>query len=503
MRLGTTLALGIAGWLLACGPSNVQKVQPEMRVRNGTAELAEGAAIDMGGTPVLNTAEVTLTIMNVGLGDLHLTGATLALDSSTPDGSFAVKEPRPQKVPQGQSLPLVVQFIPQAQGGPFGAELTLTSDDHKRPTVHLKLSGTGTTVAAIEVAPTTLDFGVVGEGTRKVKKVRVTSTGTADLIIQSLAFKDGSDPAFVFVGSTQTPAILKAPGGGDPGESVDIALAFSPAAATPRNATATLVIGSTDPGNRAFEVTLSGVTNHAPIPNSGGDRDAAPLDVVTLDGGLSTDPDGDLPLAWDWTLVAQPANSQTVLSGPGTQKPTLQLDLAGEYVVSLGVIDSLGLPSVKPSLARIRAIPADKLYAELVWTDPVTDLDLHLFNDGASVKNDWGNKNDCFYLNPHPDWGNPGDTRDDPVLRRDDLAGFGPEIIAYPSPPAGTFTFAVQYFASHGYGAAVQPTVRIYSYGVLAAEFSHPLDKPGQIWTVATVSWPSGTVSKVDLVTGP
>lgn len=486
-------ALGLCA-AAACGGGGVKKVYPEIHVKLAGAELADGATIDFGGVPVLNAKELALDVTNAGRADLDLASA----DATDQTGSFSAKPLASKKVKPGGTARVTAVFTPQAQG-PATGTLVINSDDRTHPKLTFNLTGTGTTVGCLDVAPASLDFGVVAEATQALKRLTLTSCGTADLIVQSIQMKDGSDPAFGFVGSVATPATLAAPQGGNPGQSVDIAVAFAPTGSSPRTAAGTVVIGSTDPNHRTFEIPVTATVNHAPIADAGGDRDAAPLDSIVLDGSKSTDPDGDLPLAWDWTLVSQPANSQATIQGADTANPKLWLDLAGEYVVSLNVYDSLGLESVRPSVAHIRAVPADKLYAELVWADGYTDLDLHLINTGHTTA-DLGTKDDCFYLNPTPDWGVAGVTADDPRLLRDDLAGYGPEIISYPNPPDGTYTWAVVYYASHGYTQPVDARLRIYSYGVLVADIGHALASQGQVWTVATVDWPSGVVTTVDSV---
>src|SRR5256885_7064764 len=59
------------------------------------------------------------------------------------------------------------------------------------------------------------------------------------------------------------------------------------------------------PKNRIIEIPVSALTNHAPIADAGGDRDAAPLDTLTLDGTKSSDPDGDLPRSEEHTSELQ------------------------------------------------------------------------------------------------------------------------------------------------------------------------------------------------------
>ncbi len=61
---------------------------------------------------------------------------------------------------------------------------------------------------------------------------------------------------------------------------------------------------------RLDSVTIS-TTNSAPVAEAGRDRAIALGQTVRLDGGASSDVDGD-PLSYSWTLVARPAGSAAV-----------------------------------------------------------------------------------------------------------------------------------------------------------------------------------------------
>ncbi|HEV8395116.1 MAG TPA: PKD domain-containing protein [Vicinamibacterales bacterium] len=84
-------------------------------------------------------------------------------------------------------------------------------------------------------------------------------------------------------------------------------------------------------------VTISTV-NSAPVANAGADQTALVTQTVTLNGGASSDVDGDA-LTSAWAFVSRPAGSAAVLSGAGAVQPTFVVDRPGLYQVRLIVND--------------------------------------------------------------------------------------------------------------------------------------------------------------------
>ena len=81
------------------------------------------------------------------------------------------------------------------------------------------------------------------------------------------------------------------------------------------------------------------VGNRAPVANAGPDQVIAGIGVtLQLDGGLSSDPDGDA-LTHSWTLTQRPAGSTAALTDPTTVNPTLVPDKKGTYIAQLIVND--------------------------------------------------------------------------------------------------------------------------------------------------------------------
>jgi hypothetical protein len=100
---------------------------------------------------------------------------------------------------------------------------------------------------------------------------------------------------------------------------------------------ARLVVNDGQVSSAADTVTIS-TSNSAPVANAGADQTAVVTQTVTLNGGASSDVDGDA-LAFVWAFVSRPAGSSAVLSGAGGVRPTFVVDRPGLYQVRLVVND--------------------------------------------------------------------------------------------------------------------------------------------------------------------
>ncbi|MBT3223940.1 MAG: hypothetical protein HN348_33145, partial [Proteobacteria bacterium] len=84
--------------------------------------------------------------------------------------------------------------------------------------------------------------------------------------------------------------------------------------------------------------------------------------------------------------------------------------------------------------------------------------------------------------------------------------GFGPETITIDSASSGTYSIRVHYFGEWGAANCAskcllsEATVKIYMGGILAATYSRILTDQGEVWKVADIEYPSGTITPVDKV---
>ena len=105
----------------------------------------------------------------------------------------------------------------------------------------------------------------------------------------------------------------------------------------PGDYVAQLIVNDGSADSAPDTVTIS-TTNSAPVADAGPDQTVAAGQVVALDGGGSTDPDG-APLSYRWTLVATPAGSTAAIADLGAAVTTFVADRPGDYVVQLVVND--------------------------------------------------------------------------------------------------------------------------------------------------------------------
>ncbi|MBN2496427.1 MAG: choice-of-anchor D domain-containing protein [Deltaproteobacteria bacterium] len=445
-----------------------------------------GDRIEYGSVPVGSGAYRSLVIQNPGLNTLHLTASV----GSDPTGVFGVAE-LDAAIPAGGQGEISVSFIPDYVKR-YDSVLVVEGDDPDLRRAEVALGGWGYRQGIIEVEPELIDFGTVAAGQVGLGEATIRNAGNGDLVVTGIALGEETNPDYQIVSSTRTPADVAA------GGQVILRLAYRPGLESVPPGEGELIIEARDPFQPVSTVRLLASLNQAPIADAGPDREVDPFDEVMLDGSASRDPDGHLPLSFDWSLVRKPDGSSCELFIFDPVRPVLIPDLVGIYEALLYVTDDTGLRSLLPDRVAVTAVPAEKLLVELVWDSPIADLDLHLLAPGGGL----GGLLDCFYNNRDPDWGQAGDDADDPHLLRDDLAGFGPETIAYGEPVDGTYQLLVHYFAAHTPSGRepTSATLRVFVDGILAAEVVERLESQEQLWTAVGVKWPEGTVYEIDVL---
>ncbi len=485
MKTGSVIALVLLA--VACDTSNLGQVRPRLS--------PPASPVEFGTLPVLNEKVIDLEVTNLGRAKLTISNVALGKD----DGIFRIVE-APTVVESGEVGKLSLAFKPLKEQD-YENTLTFDSDDTENLKTTLTLTGKGSTRAILELDPPILDFGRIGECATAVQQLSLKSAGSADLIITEIAFTEGTPAGFTFVGSTRTPATVKTvdPRTGLQGQ-IQLTVRFAAPAGATGDLTGGIRLKTTDPDQQEVVVPIRATINRAPTATIADLGNGAPGLSVTLDGTGSSDPDGDSPVTYKWTLRNRPLASTTTIAMPEAALTAMRLDpsVPGAYEVQLEVFDSQGVKSCQPARKTIVASPAQKLLVELFWDNLGTDLDLHLLRTPSTRVGLV--PDDVFYQNKKPDWGVMGDPADDPELSRDALTGYGPEVFGWVNPVDGTYRIAVAFEQDYGLGTmarATRATVRVYQYGILKAELARSMVDRNEVWLVADVVWPSGEVTAV------
>jgi hypothetical protein len=106
--------------------------------------------------------------------------------------------------------------------------------------------------------------------------------------------------------------------------------------------------------------------NQPPIANAGPDQLVHSGNVVILDGSGSSDPDGDLPLTYEWQINSVPVGSAAALSDPNAEKPSFTADKPGDYSISLVVTDARGAASAADEVL----VTAEKVESGMFYVIP-------------------------------------------------------------------------------------------------------------------------------------
>ncbi|MDR0966199.1 MAG: choice-of-anchor D domain-containing protein [Myxococcales bacterium] len=478
-RLITALLAGLLLCLLsvaACDGGNTVAVTPQITL--------ERAALDFGEVPVLVTRTASLRLTNTGRAPLAL--FDVRLDGAGDDLAIAQA---PTSIDSGGEAWIALDWRPERLGG-LDAILRFATDDPEAPLIAVPLTGISTTQGKLEHSAA-LDFDGQCEGSEALGQIELRSTGTAALVITGIAIEPTSENAFSLLGSARTPITIPS------GESIALIVRHAPPFGAEEPRRARLVIDSSDPTAPRLDIPLDATLDRAPLAHIAPFPGLAPGALLTLDGSASDDPDGPGPLTFAWTLDARPADSKSAIAHADAPEATLEIDAPGTYDVALRVTDAAGCVS-RPAFRTALAQTAEALRVELFWDNLQADLDLHLVPD----PDDFFDPSDCHFADGHlaPDWGVPGDASDDPLLLRDALTGYGPEIISFPAPSAGRYRALVHYFSAHHAAAtATLATLRLYRFGVLVFESRQTLGSEGARWEAFAVAWPGGELFPIDV----
>jgi hypothetical protein len=469
--------------------------------------------LDFGTVELSQEARLGLVAENLQVVAGRISSIDVADDC---EGCFLVIE-APGPVPATTKVDYTVRFRAVRLQAATGT-ITFTTDDPKAPTIQVLLIGRGSDSRRpdIAVAPERVDFGFVPAGGVGVSSFVVRSTGTNDLLVDRISIDPPTAP-FRITTSTPSP---ERPGVMRPGAQVSVSLRATLPETETGTVTARILIETNVleeknvPGRKGvLAVPLVAKANLPPIARVGEAQTVEPWSRATLDGSGSFDQDDppDEPLTYRWEIIRRPDGSTTQLERARTPQPSFWVDLAGRYEIALVVTDAIGLESQNGAVAVVEALPTNAVRIELIWDHPEADLDLHLVRAGGTFCDC---ANDVHYRDcgRRPDWF-PVTPGANPRLDVDDRSGFGPENINIDGEgperfiPDGRYAILVHYYSANA-GVSTWPTktaeatVRVYLYGLLAAELKQPLALDGDLWTAGTLNWPERTITPSQSVLG-
>lgn len=131
----------------------------------------------------------------------------------------------------------------------------------------------------------------------------------------------------------------------------------------------------------------------------------------------------------------------------------------------------------------------------LSWDALGQDWELHLIQPGGTINDD---ATDCTWtscIDTSPDWGVEGDASDDPHKDVDNTGAYGPENIWLAKPEAGTYTVMVEHWGTGDPSSSGQVIFNVAGQVVVARMENLA---PSNVWTAATIEWPSGKVTTSD-----
>jgi hypothetical protein len=267
---------------------------------------------------------------------------------------------------------------------------------------------------------------------------------------------------------------------------------------------AILTILSNDEAKSPLDIEIRGGDNRCPVAVARAriaysstwstHIDAFQEDQLELDGSQSLAL-GEV-VSYHWEVTRQPEDSTSDLSTYRDMAHFL-LDELGEYQFELSIVDDRGILSCQPAVVTASVRNDSAVLVEMTWNTDNSDIDLHFLNpNGSWLDRPW----DCSCTNHNPDWGDPGFTRDDPLLDFDDVDGFGPECVILARPEgveADPRTYSVGAYGRHSNGQT-DVSMKIYIWGELAFESTLIGLGHGEFWDSVRITWPGGLVEDVN-----
>lgn len=143
----------------------------------------------------------------------------------------------------------------------------------------------------------------------------------------------------------------------------------------------------------------------------------------------------------------------------------------GDNVIKAGVLLGDGSVYISSPVTITSDALNNQYHIQITWDKDNTDVDLHFL---------WGGREDCYYGDKTPSW---GDAEHSPKLDVDDTDGYGPENITIQALPGpGHYKIWVYYYSDHDNGGT-NVTAHIYKDGISIYSSSKYMTD-GQDWVL-------------------
>ncbi|MBL4795068.1 MAG: choice-of-anchor D domain-containing protein [Pseudomonadales bacterium] len=213
--------------------------------------MVSPTSIDFSDLFIGDNSTETVTVSNIGAGDLELIAISLG------GAAFSQSDDCGNILAPGETCDIEVTFTAIDEGD-FTGVVEIDSDDENNSLVSVSLTGSGVEIPVheIEVDTTALSFGTLLTGTSATQTVTVSNSGNEELLISSITISGGD--ATDFSEGNDCGSSIAA------GGSCEIDVTFMADGISTSNAS--LIIESNDTDEATTTVTLSGASELDPEP---------------------------------------------------------------------------------------------------------------------------------------------------------------------------------------------------------------------------------------------
>ncbi|MFA6032761.1 MAG: choice-of-anchor D domain-containing protein [Myxococcota bacterium] len=390
--------------VISCSDDSLNTVMPDIALFDAAG--APLKTVEFGRTALEYTATFDVMIKNTVTKSVDLVSSLSLRDSAGKPVADGIVTVAPVSVKVGALAvqKVTVTFTPPEEK--VYSYAILIESKNARTTANRKITlpvnGAGM-LPKMVIGRTAFDFGSVVMGTSRSEDTKITNEGTGPLTIFEFV---EDDPDSVF--TISDPDLRKLPLKVEVGKEMVLRVVFAPNAE--KTFSGSYTIKSDDPVNRSMPVTLTGIGLPRPPEDppvavitcpAEGLRAPVP-EEFTLDGTKSTDPKG-LSLTYSWSVKKDVKGNYVAPTGSdwcydcdygrstrnktsSNSKPVFFADIVGDYTLTLSVRNEKGVQSLVPAECVLHGYPRAWLQIELVGSNPVSDLDIHIINNSSGIE---------------------------------------------------------------------------------------------------------------------